>query len=70
MEREERNLRRPAVARLITQADQANEIIQDEKADLVIMAREFLRDPYFTLHAAKALGVKVSFPGQYTPAYL
>jgi 2,4-dienoyl-CoA reductase-like NADH-dependent reductase (Old Yellow Enzyme family) len=54
----------------ITQADQANEIVQNEKADLVIMAREFLRDPYFPLHAAKALGVKVPFPGQYTPAYL
>lgn len=55
---------------LITQPSQANEIIQAEKADLIVMAREFLRDPYFPLHAAKALGVKVPFPGQYTPAYV
>jgi 2,4-dienoyl-CoA reductase-like NADH-dependent reductase (Old Yellow Enzyme family) len=55
---------------LITQAGQANEIIEAEKADLVVMAREFLRDPYFPLHAAKALGVKVPFPRQYTPAYV
>ena len=55
---------------LITQPAQANEIIETEKADLIVMAREFLRDPYFPLHAAKALGVKVPFPGQYTPAYI
>jgi 2,4-dienoyl-CoA reductase-like NADH-dependent reductase (Old Yellow Enzyme family) len=55
---------------LITQASQANEIIQTEKADLIVMAREFLRDPYFPLHAAKALGAKVPFPRQYTPAYV
>jgi 2,4-dienoyl-CoA reductase-like NADH-dependent reductase (Old Yellow Enzyme family) len=55
---------------LITQPGQANEIIQAEKADLIVMAREFLRDPYFPLHAAKALGVKVAFPRQYTPAYV
>jgi 2,4-dienoyl-CoA reductase-like NADH-dependent reductase (Old Yellow Enzyme family) len=55
---------------LITQPSQANEIIQTEKADLVVMAREFLRDPYFPLHAAKALGVKAPFPRQYTPAYV
>jgi 2,4-dienoyl-CoA reductase-like NADH-dependent reductase (Old Yellow Enzyme family) len=55
---------------LITQPGQANEIIHNERADLVVMAREFLRDPYFPLHAAKALGVKVPFPGQYTPAFV
>jgi 2,4-dienoyl-CoA reductase-like NADH-dependent reductase (Old Yellow Enzyme family) len=55
---------------LITQPNQANEIIEAKKADLIVMAREFLRDPYFPLHAAKALGVKVPFPRQYTPAYV
>jgi len=55
---------------LITQPAQANEIIQSEKADLVVMAREFLRNPYFPMQAAKELGVKVPFPGQYTPAYV
>jgi 2,4-dienoyl-CoA reductase-like NADH-dependent reductase (Old Yellow Enzyme family) len=55
---------------LITQPSQANEIIEAEQADMIVMAREFLRDPYFPLHAAKALGVKVPFPRQYTPAYV
>jgi len=55
---------------LITQPAQANEIIESGKADLIVMAREFLRDPYFPHHAAKALGVKIPFPGQYTPAFL
>jgi 2,4-dienoyl-CoA reductase-like NADH-dependent reductase (Old Yellow Enzyme family) len=55
---------------LITQASQANAIIETEKADLIVMAREFLRDPYFPLHAAKVLGVKTPFPRQYTPAYV
>jgi 2,4-dienoyl-CoA reductase-like NADH-dependent reductase (Old Yellow Enzyme family) len=55
---------------LITTAAQANEIIENGKADLIVMAREFLRDPYFPHHAAKALGVKIPFPGQYTPAYI
>ncbi|PWU04790.1 MAG: oxidoreductase [Terriglobia bacterium] len=55
---------------LITQPSQANEIIQSEKADLIVMAREFLRNPYFPLHAAKSLGAKVPFPRQYTPAYV
>jgi 2,4-dienoyl-CoA reductase-like NADH-dependent reductase (Old Yellow Enzyme family) len=57
---------------IITEAHQANEIIESGKADLVIMAREFLRDPYFPLHAAKALGPetfkKVPYPKQYERA--
>jgi 2,4-dienoyl-CoA reductase-like NADH-dependent reductase (Old Yellow Enzyme family) len=55
---------------LITQPAQANEIVEADRADVVVMAREFLRDPYFPLHAAKALGVKPPFPGQYTPAFI
>ena len=55
---------------LITKAGQANEVIQTEQADVIVMAREFLRDPYFPLHAAKELGAKIPFPAQYTPAYL
>jgi 2,4-dienoyl-CoA reductase-like NADH-dependent reductase (Old Yellow Enzyme family) len=41
---------------LITEAQQAEEILQRGQADLIFMAREFLRDPYFPLHAANALG--------------
>lgn len=59
-----------AAVGLITQATQANEIIGAGKADVVVLAREFLRDPYFPLHSAKALGVKIPFPRQYTPAYI
>ena len=59
-----------AAVGLITQPAQANEIVETGRADAVTLARELLRDPYFALHAAKALGVKPAFPGQYTPAYI
>jgi 2,4-dienoyl-CoA reductase-like NADH-dependent reductase (Old Yellow Enzyme family) len=55
---------------LITQPAQANEVVDTGKADVVVMAREFLRDPYFPLRAAKALGVKPPFPPQYTAAFI
>jgi 2,4-dienoyl-CoA reductase-like NADH-dependent reductase (Old Yellow Enzyme family) len=54
---------------LITTPRQADEIICSEKADLVLLAREFLRDPYFPLHAARALGAEVSPPVQYARAF-
>ena len=50
---------------LITTPQQADEIVRSGKADLVLLAREFLRDPYFPLHAAKALGVEIKAPAQY-----
>lgn len=53
---------------LITEAKQADEIIQTEQADLVIMAREFLRDPHFPLRAAHELGQEVVWPSQYERA--
>jgi 2,4-dienoyl-CoA reductase-like NADH-dependent reductase (Old Yellow Enzyme family) len=53
---------------LITTAKQADDIIRNGQADCVIMAREFLRDPYFPLHAAQELGVKLSWPAQYLRA--
>lgn len=53
---------------IITKPEQAEEIIASGKADVVIMAREFLRNPYFPLHAAKALGVDVKWPVQYERA--
>jgi 2,4-dienoyl-CoA reductase-like NADH-dependent reductase (Old Yellow Enzyme family) len=53
---------------LITEAKQANSIITSGKADLVLMAREFLRDPYFPLRAAFELGVDVNWPKQYERA--
>jgi len=50
---------------LITTAQQADEIIRQEKADCVLLAREMLRDPYFPLHAAQQLGGKLPWPAQY-----
>ena len=54
---------------LITTPRQADEIVRSGKADLVLMAREFLRDPYFPLRAAKSLGVEVRGPAQYLRAW-
>jgi 2,4-dienoyl-CoA reductase-like NADH-dependent reductase (Old Yellow Enzyme family) len=53
---------------LITEAKQADEIIRTGKADMVLLAREELRDPYFPLRAAKALGVDIPWPRQYQRA--
>lgn len=51
---------------LITGARQAEEILADGKADVIIMARELLRNPYFPLAAAHELGVEVDYwPPQY-----
>ncbi len=53
---------------VIVSATQADKIISEQQADLVFMAREQLRDPYFPLHAAKELGVDIEWPKQYTRA--
>jgi 2,4-dienoyl-CoA reductase-like NADH-dependent reductase (Old Yellow Enzyme family) len=50
---------------LITNAQQAESILLKGEADAVLLARQFLRDPYFPLHAAKDLGVDISWPRQY-----
>jgi 2,4-dienoyl-CoA reductase-like NADH-dependent reductase (Old Yellow Enzyme family) len=50
---------------MITQAAQAQEIILRGRADLVLMAREFLRRPQWPLHAAGELGAKPPLPPQY-----
>lgn len=53
---------------LITSAEEANSIIKENKADLVLLGRELLRDPYFPLHAAQSLGIDVQWPLQYERA--
>lgn len=53
---------------LITTPQQADDIITQEQADVVLLAREMLRDPRWTLHAAQALGHEVSWPAQYLRA--
>jgi 2,4-dienoyl-CoA reductase-like NADH-dependent reductase (Old Yellow Enzyme family) len=53
---------------LITTVQQAEQVLARQQADLIILARQFLRDPYFPLHAAKELGVDVKWPVQYERA--
>lgn len=53
---------------LITTAQECEEILQTGKADMIFLARQVLRDPYFPLHAAKELGVDVPWPDQYLRA--
>ena len=53
---------------LITEAKQADEIIQTGQADVVLLARELLRDPQFPLRAAHELGHDVKWPDQYDRA--
>jgi 2,4-dienoyl-CoA reductase-like NADH-dependent reductase (Old Yellow Enzyme family) len=53
---------------LITTPEQANEIVHREQADLVLLAREMLRDPRFPLRAAHELGQEITWPVQYERA--
>jgi len=53
----------------ITDAKQAEEIVASGKADLVLLARELLRDPYWPRRAAQELGVKLRPPVQYERAW-
>lgn len=53
---------------MITEPAQADQIIRAGHADLVLLAREFLRNPYWPLQAAEALGHKITWPVQYARA--
>lgn len=53
---------------LITNAVQAETLLVNGDADLILAGREFLRDPYFPLHAAAQLGEPVQWPVQYRRA--
>ena len=48
----------------IDNAAMARDVLEDGKADLVLVGRQFLRDPNFLLNAATELGVKVQWPQQ------
>jgi len=52
----------------ITDPVQAEQIVATGLADAVFLARQMLRDPYWPLHAARALGVTVTWPAQYDRA--
>ncbi len=53
---------------LITEPAQAEQIVATGQADVVFLARQMLRDPYWPLHAAKTLKVDISWPNQYLRA--
>jgi len=53
---------------LITNARQAEQILTDNKADLILFAREFLRDPYLPLNFAQELHVDLNWVNQYARA--
>ncbi len=57
-----------AAVGLITSAIQADHIIRSGQADLVLLGREILRDPYWPLHAARELGQATPWPSQYLRA--
>ena len=57
-----------AAVGLITSPEQADQIIRNEQADMVLLAREMLRDPHWPLRAARALGRDVAWPNQYLRA--
>lgn len=58
-----------AAVGMITEPSQAEEIVRDGAADLVLLARAFLRDPYWPLHASRALGQPMAVPPQYLRAF-
>ncbi|MFD2573829.1 NADPH dehydrogenase NamA [Spirosoma soli] len=57
-----------AAVGLITSVEQAEAILANSRADFVLLAREFLRDPYFPLHAAHVLKEDMPWPVQYERA--
>ncbi len=65
--RREANIATAAVG-MITAPAQADQIIRNEHADIVLLAREMLRDPYWPLHAAQELGWIAPWPRQYLRA--
>ncbi|MGG3684586.1 NADPH dehydrogenase NamA [Aeribacillus composti] len=62
--RQEANIKTGAVG-LITSPLQAEEILKNNRADLIFVARELLRNPYWPYHAANELNAKIESPTQY-----
>ena len=57
-----------AAVGMITKPELADEIVRNGRADLVILGRELLRHPYWTLDAARTLGHEIDWPRQYRRA--
>lgn len=53
---------------MVTDPEQSDAIIAEGRADVVLLARQLLREPYFALHAGKLLGADVTWPVQYQRA--
>lgn len=58
-----------AAVGMITEADQAEDIIAGEQADAVFLARELLRNPTWIRQAADQLGAILPYPPQYSRAF-
>jgi 2,4-dienoyl-CoA reductase-like NADH-dependent reductase (Old Yellow Enzyme family) len=60
-----------AAVGMITEAMQADDIVRNGRADMVLLARELLRDPYWPIRAAKTLHAKgdLPIPPQYLRAW-
>ena len=60
-----------AAVGMITEPEQADTILRDDQADMVFLARELLRDPYWPIHAAQKLGrlEHAAVPDQYQRAF-
>jgi 2,4-dienoyl-CoA reductase-like NADH-dependent reductase (Old Yellow Enzyme family) len=59
-----------AAVGLITTPEEGERILNHGQADVIVMAREFLRDPYFPMYAAAELDVDLPWPKQYERAKL
>lgn len=55
---------------LITTGIQAEEILKNGRADMILLARELLRDPYWAYTAAKDLRVEIQAPKQYERGWM
>jgi 2,4-dienoyl-CoA reductase-like NADH-dependent reductase (Old Yellow Enzyme family) len=58
-----------AAVGFITEPKQADDIVRGGKADVVLLGRQMLVDPYWPVHAGKALGHKLTPPNQYARAW-
>ena len=54
---------------MISDPQQAEAILSEGKADMVLLARAMLRNPYWPMHAAQALGLTPEPPVQYQRAF-
>jgi NADPH2 dehydrogenase len=57
-----------AAGGLLSDAKEVNDVIANNKADMVYLGRELLRNPYWPLHASKQLGIELEWPKPYKRA--